>query len=419
MSDKILEANMLGGFSLSYGGKEIVLDRNAVSKTTQLLQILLLNVKEGISKSGLIDALYGREDVENKNNSLNNTIFRLRKQLKAAGLPPSNFVIIQSGMCRWDSEIPVKVDALEFEKMVHLGEIASDEEEKAKCFQKACKLYTGEFLPSMIGEDWVTVQNVRYRDMYFTCADKLCKWLKDHEKFEEGYEVAKAAADIYPFEDWQVWQIDCLIAMARYWDAMEVYEATAKLMFEELGLAPSPEMLKRFRLMGERVSQASGAIGDIKQRLREKDRVSGAYYCTFPSFVDIYHVFSRMMERNGKSVYIMLCTLKKGRLQANGDDEKDRAVSHTLCKSIQNSLRRGDFFTRYNYMQYLVMLSEINQENCKIVSDRISGNFREVVKKEYSIDFYVASIAEICPEDEQEQRRFREDGQSWKRGENK
>ena len=415
MSSKILEANMLGGFSLSYGGKEIVLDRNAVSKTTQLLQILLLNVKEGISKSGLIDALYGREEVENKNNSLNNTIFRLRKQLKAAGLPQSNYIIIQSGMCTWDPEIPVKVDALEFEKMVHQGEAASNEEERAECYRQACRLYTGEFLPSMIGEDWVTVQNVRYRDMYFTCADALCKWLKDHEKFEEGYEVAKAAADIYPFEDWQIWQIDCLIAMARYWDAMEVYESTAKLMFEELGLAPSPEMLKRFRLMGERVSQASGAIGDIKQRLREKDRVNGAYYCTFPSFVDIYHVFSRMMERNGKSVYIMLCTLKKGRLQANGEDEKDRLVSHTLCKSIQNSLRRGDFFTRYNYMQYLIMLSGIDQENCKIVSDRISKNFAEIAKKEYSIDFYVASIAEIIPEEEQKQRRFRDDGSSWGR----
>lgn len=80
----ILKVRMLGGFTLEYKGKELVLDRNNVSKTTQLFQLLLLHTQDGgISKAALIDALYGRSDVENKNGSLNNTIFRLRKQLTA------------------------------------------------------------------------------------------------------------------------------------------------------------------------------------------------------------------------------------------------------------------------------------------------------------------------------------------------
>lgn len=87
----ILKVRMLGGFTLEYKGKELVLDRNNVSKTTQLFQLLLLHTQDGgISKAALIDALYGRSDVENKNGSLNNTIFRLRKQLTAAGLPESS-----------------------------------------------------------------------------------------------------------------------------------------------------------------------------------------------------------------------------------------------------------------------------------------------------------------------------------------
>ena len=66
MPEKILRVKMLGGFSLRYDQKEIVLDRNAVSKTTQLLQMILLYAKEGISKAALIDALYGREEVEKR-----------------------------------------------------------------------------------------------------------------------------------------------------------------------------------------------------------------------------------------------------------------------------------------------------------------------------------------------------------------
>lgn len=87
MERRILKIQMLGCFSLEYDGKELVLDRNKVSKTTQLFQLILLHSQDGgISKVALIEALYGRSDVENKNGSLNNTIFRLRKQLAAAGL---------------------------------------------------------------------------------------------------------------------------------------------------------------------------------------------------------------------------------------------------------------------------------------------------------------------------------------------
>ena len=93
MNQNILKVRMLGCFSLEYKGKELVLDRNNVSKTTQLFQLLLLHTQDGgISKAALIDALYGRTEVENKNGSLNNTLFRLRKQLKAAGLPESNYI---------------------------------------------------------------------------------------------------------------------------------------------------------------------------------------------------------------------------------------------------------------------------------------------------------------------------------------
>ena len=106
MATERFEIRMLGTFSVNYAGREIVIDRNAVSKTTQLLQMLALHGQEGISKAGLIDALYGRETVENKNGSLNNTIFRLRRQLKAAGLPDSQYICIQNGMCTWDEAIP-------------------------------------------------------------------------------------------------------------------------------------------------------------------------------------------------------------------------------------------------------------------------------------------------------------------------
>lgn len=416
MDHDILKVRMLGGFTLEYKGKELVLDRNIYSKTTQLLQLILLHTKgSGISKATLIEELYGRSEVENKNGSLNNTLFRLRKQLKSMGLPESNYINISAGMCQWDPEIKVYVDVCEFKEIIEAGRKEKRKQERNNIWLKAWKLYRGEFLPNMIGEDWAAVENVRCRDMYFMCVEELCHWLKTEEKFEELHQVAHGAADIYPFDDWQIWEIDSLIGMSRYKEGMEVYKRTAKLLFDEMGISPSEKMLERFRLMGERTSQAEGAIEDIKYRLKEKEAVKGAYFCAFPSFVDVYHVFSRMMERTGISVFLMLCTLDfEDRLPTS---EEERSMSGTLRETIQNSARKGDFYTRYNVRQYLIMLIGINQENCQLVTKRIDEGFRKRVgsQKNVQVDYYVASVGEVCDEcEEREKRNFTDNRAAWK-----
>ena len=43
MIQDVLKVRMLGGFTLEYKGREIILDRNIASKTMQLLQIMLLH----------------------------------------------------------------------------------------------------------------------------------------------------------------------------------------------------------------------------------------------------------------------------------------------------------------------------------------------------------------------------------------
>lgn len=415
MEKNVLKVRMLGTFSLEYKGKELVLDRNKASKTTQLFQLLMFHTEDGgISKAAMIDALYGRVEVENKNGSLNNTIFRLRKQLKDIGLPDSKYINIQSGMCCWDGNIEVQVDVNEFRKLIEKEKKEKREEDKLHLWMQAWKIYKGEFLPDMIGEQWVAVENVRCRDEYFRVTEELCRWLKGHERYEDLHKVAHRAAEIYPFDEWQVWEIDSLIGMSRYKEGLEVYQNTEKLLFDEMGVAPSERLLKRFKLMGERTSQAAGAIEDIKYRLKEKEAEPGAYYCAFPSFVDIYHVFSRMMERTGISVFIMLCTLDFGGREVTEEEEKN--MSELLRQSIQHSARKGDFYTRYNRCQYLVMLTGISQENCSIVSNRIDKDFQNRTgnKKNVQIDYYVASVREVCDDVSlQKEKSFSKNRSLW------
>lgn len=223
-----------------------------------------------MAKASLIDALYGREDVENRNGSLNNTIFRLRKQLLGSGLPKDNYITITGGMCYWTGKIPVEVDCLEFENRIEAGDQTDDPVEKIELYEQACHIYTGEFLPDMTGEDWVAVQNFKDHELYIRCMQVLLEHYQKEEMYEKVNRIAMRAEEIYPFDDWQIYHIDGLIAMGCYEEAMALYEKTEKLFFEELGIAPSKEIIKRFHCMGERMSQAEAALDDIRQRLRER-----------------------------------------------------------------------------------------------------------------------------------------------------
>lgn len=407
MENNLLKVRMFGGFSLEFNDKEVVLDRNAVFKTMQLLQLILLHSQDGgISKAALIEALYGRAEVENKNGSLNNTIFRLRKQLQKAGLPESNYIQINAGMCSWDENVPVSVDVCQFRKLVQEGKEEKREENRIKIWKEAWNLYKGELLPDMIGENWAAAENASCRDLYFYCVEELCTRLQDKKRYEDIHKISHRAAEIYPFDNWQVWEIDSLISMSRYKEGLEVYRNTEKRLMDELGIAPSPQLVERFRFMGERASQAAGAIEDIKYRLMEKENVAGAYYCSYPSFVDVYHVFSRMVERTGLSVFIMLCTLNYENREVT--EEEEQKMSAVLCESIQESIRKGDFYTKYNSRQYLVMLIEIEQESCQKVSKRINKQFMSKMgqKRSLKVNYYVASVGEVCQNTEKKSDIF-------------
>lgn len=96
------------------------------------------------------------------------------------------------------------------------------------------------------------------------------------------------------------------------------------------------------------------------------------------------------------SVFLMLCTLDFTNIEA--DDENQKYYSELLRESIQKAVRKGDFYTRYNIQQYLVMLIGITQENCTLVSKRINIEFNKRLtrRKNVSIDYYVASLGEVC-----------------------
>lgn len=127
---------MLGDFSVVYEGKKIILGRKSTAKFVQLLQFVWLQGETGATKEQLIKALYDRNDVSDSNNSVNNLLYQLRRQMMRAGLPEGEYISRINGIYVTDAQFPVKLDAHEFEQWIHKAEQAEDEREKCDCYQR-------------------------------------------------------------------------------------------------------------------------------------------------------------------------------------------------------------------------------------------------------------------------------------------
>lgn len=399
MEKEKLICNMLGSkFFLGYHQKQVTLKCHETSKVMQLFLMLLHAGETGIPKGKILQNLYEREDIQDSKNALRILIFRLKKLLQDTELPKWDYIRTEKGYCIFEGggELEIQIDAKEFKKTAELAKAAAGEEEQITLLRQACEQYRGEFLAQLSTEEWVMLESLRYKELYVWCLETLCGLLKKHGEYEEMLSLYNRAIALYPFDEWQVAKIDCLIAMDRYKDALKAYEETTTLFFEELGLSPSEKMLTQFKTMSGRIQNAAANMPNIQERLREGIYRRGAYYCSYPSFVDSYRIIARVVERTGTSVFLMLCTLLNSRGEPLKEDQILTEEMENLGNAIERSLRRGDIYTRYSSNQYLVLLSGIAQENCSITYNRINMNYKKMFPgHRVELNYSISSIIDI------------------------
>lgn len=400
LEDKtILKVNMLGGFSLVYGNKPVPNNYSGTSKMMQLFQILLYAGREGISRGELIDRLYGREDLEDAGATLRVNIYRLRKYIqKLKCFENDDCIWFQEGVYRWNyTAVPLERDTDHFNTTAEAALKEENPEIKMELLKEACRMYRGEFLPELAGEEWVAIESCKYQKLYVDCINEAAVLLKENGQFAELLELSSQASSIYYFEEYYLMQIDCLMALGRYKEAMEIYETAAAFYFEELGLEPSEEMLDRFRQMRDKIHYNASVISDIKHGLQEGENNNGAYFCSYPGFVDCYHIVCRMSERSGQPAFLMLCTLVDSEDVPLTEEARLGNYMDKLKSAIRSALRRGDSFTRYGNNQFLVLLVGIKQENCAITQSRITNCFLS-----YGLRGKISVRYEIYPATEEE-----------------
>lgn len=395
MSER-LYVYMFGSFALKYKGQLLTLERNTTTKAMQLLQILLYYGKTGITRSQLLHYLYGRDGLEDPSNNLRVTVHRIRKKLLEAGLPEHDYIRVENGSYYFSAPIDVVLDVTEFDTLLEQAKNSEAEQDKAELLEKACRIYKGDLLSNLSGEDWVLMEGLAYQEKYSNALQYVCDKLREAREYEKALELCNEAISMYPFAEWQSVKIDCLISLNRLKEAMTEYEETSRMFFEELGVSPSEKMMEQFRQMSSRISSSVQGMEDIRKGLNEKEYGSGAYYLSYPSFVDSYRVIRRMTERNGQSVYLMVVSICDAKGNPIETKERIEQLADGLKAAIGKSLRRSDLFSLYSPTQFVILLNGAKEEDCDMIFNRINQNFGKEHKSwKKCLKYHIASAVEL------------------------
>ena len=368
-------AKFLGSFSLDFNGQRLWLKGSPQKKSMQLLMALLKAGAEGATRQQLLEVVWKEGgDPQKEKSNLNQHLYYLRQLIHESHFPEGKYIIVQKPRYYFTEDYEIHSDTEQLDQIwedIRNAEAAG--EDTLELLRQFCRGYTGEFLPMLSGEEWVVEKSAYYQKQYFSCLSRLCGRLKEMGEYQEMLELCTVASQIHPYDEWQAVQIDCLVAMNRYKDALKVYEDAAEFFYEDLGVSSLNRTIARYRNTEGRLHYLSSALAGIRKGLNEEERLWGAYCCSYPSFVDVYRIVVRMQERTGIGSLLMVCTLNIA-----GSGENTETWMERFRQFMAGSIRNGDVYTRYSPNQFLVLLMQAEEKDVENIEERLKNGWKMI-----------------------------------------
>lgn len=390
----IIYIQTLGQFRVSIGGNSIDNSANQAKKPWSILEYLITFRDRDITANELIELIWSDDQSANPNGALKTLVFRSRKLLEPLAMPPQNLIIQRRGSYAWNPEYQTIVDADQFEELCsQAGADGLSEEEQLHLYQQAIDLYKGDFLPKSSWESWVMPISARYHALYLQAVHKIIDLLTTAGDWEEIIKLCENAVQIESFDEGIHYAlIYALYNAGKQNLALEHYKNTIDLFYNEFSITPSERLKDLYKVIRDEKHGIAADLSIIQESMKEHKRTSGAYYCEYSVFRDIYQLEQRAIERTGDSIYLCLLTVRT----SNGHLPKTAVMiraMESLGKAISGSLRRGDVYARYSIAQYIILLPTSSYENGCNVMKRIITNFKkEYTRKDLVIDYSLQSV---------------------------
>lgn len=373
MEQPILECKLFGGFSVTCNGNPVNFEGDPCKDARLILAYLLMKRGCTVSRDELSENLFGTG--EDPSLQLQNGLDRLRSVFEP--VLPGYEVAAQNGPLGVAGGIACRMDAEEFEEYVKeaLREDGNNEKRLGLCL-KALEIYTGDFLPEFSGLAWVTPYVLRFQEMCYYCIKTVYRIYREKRDLLPMISLLEKVIGIYPLEEeFRILYISSLYSLDRIKEAVDEYDFFTTLLYDELGIGPSEEMIDLYKKITGTLNSFASSIAFIRTDMNEESKGRGAYYCNYQSFTNTYRFVVRHIERSGQPAYLMLLTFSDPGSDTVKLNKKMQKISLAFHNVARESLRRGDVYARYSPSQFILLLMDITEENCKIVTGRIQERF--------------------------------------------
>ncbi len=369
-----LRAELFGRLQVECGDKLLVGREDRDSKLISLFAYLLHYRDQQRPQSVIAEDLLLGE--ENYPVILKNLIYRLRKLFSYAGLS-GDAIVFQGGCYGFAEWLHFETDADRFLFCVDaLRDEKRTDEKRMDAFSEAAALYQGDYLANCAGELWVMAAAEHYRAVFEECADRAAAIADASGLHARLIEPLRRAVRQYPYsERLNGAYIAALYEAGQVSEAIRQYEQLAALLLDDLGVNPSRYLTELHARLLSGSSVEAASVEQLRAEIGENDRGAGAYYCPKEVFKGIYRTSVRKAVRDGRSYFLLMCTIRENDGAAPACGDRLREVTQAFHQAVTSSTRSSDVYTRASAAQFVLLLSDITQENCNVVAERLRKNF--------------------------------------------
>ena len=244
MRDTDLNIRFFGGLEVERDGETVQGFRS--QKIASLLAYLAYHQERAHPRGVLLEAFWPEVDAEKAYASLRQAVYQLRRLLGKEA------ILTRDRAIRLNPDIECRCDVDEFRGLLEEARFAP-EAERAHLREQAVTLYRGRFLDGFY-EDWVLVEAERLQDAYLEALEGLLEHHRARGRYARALEYGRRALELAPLhEDLHRDAMELYGALGRRDAALKQYEACRRLLGEELGVEPGPEIeaLRRRIASGE------------------------------------------------------------------------------------------------------------------------------------------------------------------------
>jgi two-component SAPR family response regulator len=234
--EKKLTIKAFGRFRIGWEGQEPIKWRT--EKTKELLAFLLHNSGRAVAKDEILEAVFPDADPGKSVHQLHNGIYYIRKTLQEFGIDKKHIAIEGNYLMRLGE---AETDFLLFEE--YYNGIKTSEENRI-ILEKLESLYTGDYF-----EDgdwlWAEAKREQLRMQYLGAMLQLSDEYLKEGSFNKAEVLLRKIYEKDPYsEDVTSLLLRLYLNTNRRNDAVKHYRRYEKVLSEELGISPPPEIRK-------------------------------------------------------------------------------------------------------------------------------------------------------------------------------